>query len=260
MKTQVQILDAATEIAVNGEPFNGATSNGNRNVFDLVRDIVHEARAWATAEALVKTDAYHVDMRLHPDDWFAWRSGIKAPCYCDCRHLNAHPEARVQVTEALMEAVRHWFPGAEIVVGMATAGIPWARGVADSLRLPLAYVRRNAKGHGVGGLLECSPKTGAKAVLIDDLVASGDSLKAAIQVLTDEAKIQVLGIQTIVNWGFPAMREKLAGTPMKALTSFPYILTHALAQSRINDGDMVELMAFYQNPRGYVWKRGAAGN
>lgn len=255
MNPHIQALDAG--IAMSGKAVIGAPNNGNghRNVFDLVRDIVYDPRAWPTAEALVKTNAYHVDMGIHPDDWFTWRSGIKAPCYCDCRHLNGDPEARVQVADALTEAVRHWFPGAELIVGMATAGIPWAWGVADNLRLPLAYVRRSAKGHGIGGLVECSPKQGAKAVLIDDLVASGDSLKTAIQVLAEEAKIQVVGIQTIVNWGFPAMRENLSGTPMKTLTSFPYILTHALAQSRINDDDMLELMAFYQSPRGYVWKR-----
>ena len=254
MNPHIQTLDA--EVAVNGKQLlGGENGNNGGNVFDLVRDLVYAPQAWQTAEALVKTEAYHVNMALHPDDWFTWRSGIKAPCYCDCRHLNAHAEARVQITEALTEAVRHTFPNASLVVGMAAAGISWARGVADSLRLPLAYVRSSAKNHGVGGMVECSPPVGAKAVLIDDLAASGDSLKTAMQVLADEAQIQTVGIQTIVNWGFPAMRKNLAGTPVKALTSFPYILTHALAQSRISDNDMVELMAFYQNPKTHVWSR-----
>lgn len=254
MNPHIQTLDA--EVAVNGKQLlGGGNGNGSRNVFDLVRDLVYEPRAWETAEALVKTEAYHVNMVLHPDDWFTWRSGIKAPCYCDCRHLNAHADARVQITEALTEAVHHTFPNADLVVGMATAGISWARGVADNLRLPLAYVRSSAKNHGVGGMVECSPPVGAKAVLIDDLAASGDSLKTAMQVLADEMQIQTVGIQTVVNWGFAAMRKNLAGTPVKALTSFPYILTHALAQSRISDDDMVELMAFYQNPRTHIWNR-----
>lgn len=255
MISHVDTLDVS--ITVREQPFVRVQENGSghRNVYDLVRDIVHEPRAWQTAELLVKTNAYYVNMKLNPDKWFLWRSGIKAPCYCNCRHLNYHPEARVQITDYLTEAVEHWFPGAEIIVGMATAGIPWARGVADNLRLPLAYVRSSTKTHGVGGLVECSPREGAKAILIDDLVASGDSLKTAIQVLADEAKIETMGVQTIVNWGFQAMREKLSSTPMKALTSFPYILTHALAQGRINDDDMLELLAFYQSPRSHIWQQ-----
>lgn len=248
------LLTLNVEAAVNeSNPKDGATGDRCRNVFDLVRDLVFEPQAWRTAESLVRTKAYHVDVSLPHDDWFTWRSGIKAPCYCDCRHLNAHAEVRVQVTNALAEAVRHAFPNATLVVGMATAGISWARGVADCLQLPLAYVRGAAKTHGIGGLLECSPNVDAKAVLIDDLAASGESLKEAMQVLEDEARIQTVGIQTIVNWGFPSMRRNLMGTPVKALTSFPYVLTHALAQGRIGDDDMRDLMEFYQNPKTHVW-------
>lgn len=225
----------------------------HKNVFESIRGLVHEPRAWQTAESLVKTDAYHVDMTLAPEQWYTWRSGIKAPCYCDCRHLNTWPDSRLEITDFLSESVQQGFPDAELVVGMATAGVAWARGVADRLRLPLAYVRASQKAHGIGGLLECSPRVGARAILVDDLAASGDSLKTAIRVLQDEAGIETIGVQTIVNWGFASMRENLAGVTVKALTSFPYILTHALAQGRIEDKDLLELIAFYQNPRNHVW-------
>src|SRR5687768_7916694 len=105
-------------LAPNGDLERPEASKG-RNVFDLVRGLVYERRAWQTAESLVKTGAYHVDMSLSPDDWYTWRSGIKAPCYCDCRQLNANADAREQVTDALTDAVRLTFPEANLVVGMA---------------------------------------------------------------------------------------------------------------------------------------------
>lgn len=230
-----------------------------KNAFDYVRDFVYEPQALNVAEALVKTNSYQVDMERPQHGWFTWRSGIKAPCYCDCRHLNCHPSERALVSTSLCEAVRHSFSSAELVVGMATAGIPWARTVADKLSLPLAYVRSSAKPHGVGGLVECSPRCSTKAILVDDLVASGRSLQQAITVLERESNIRVIGVCSIVNWGFRSMRESLQHVQFLALTSFPHILTFALAEGKIGEQDFLELMSFYQNPATHKWSRIAAG-
>jgi len=72
--------------------------------------------------------------------------------------------------------------------------------------------------------------------------------------LVDEGQIATVGVQTIVNWGFAGMRSRLSGVNVKALTSFPYILTHALAQGLLCDDSILELMAFYQDPTKHVWQ------
>lgn len=225
------------------------------DAFDNIRNIVFEPKAISVAEALVKTGSYRVDMNLDSSKWYKWKSGIQAPCYCNCRHLNCYPEERVLITDALSESIKHSFSDIDIVIGVATAGVSWARVVADELELPFAYVRSSPKVHGVGGLVECSPLPGMKAVIVDDLVASGGSLKQVISALSSEASIQVRGIQSIVNWGFSSMRKNLEDFQVRTLTSFPWILTIALVNGYINEYDFTELMAFYKNPRGHKWSR-----
>jgi hypothetical protein len=49
--------------------------NSTASAFDNIRDIV-EPEALTVAQALVKTGAYRVDMKLSPDKWYKWKSGI----------------------------------------------------------------------------------------------------------------------------------------------------------------------------------------
>jgi orotate phosphoribosyltransferase len=90
------------------------------------------------ADALVASGAFTADLRLPADRWFRWKSGIRAPCGCNCRLLNAAPGWRRLVDGALADAARAWFPGAGYVVAVGYAGIPWAKTLAERLDLPLA--------------------------------------------------------------------------------------------------------------------------
>jgi orotate phosphoribosyltransferase len=85
------------------------------------------------------------------------------------------------------------------------AGIPWAKTLAERLDLPLACVRAEARASG-GPLVECSPGEGTRAVIVEDVVASGNSTARAIQALLAETGLQIAGVQSIANWNFPEMR------------------------------------------------------
>jgi orotate phosphoribosyltransferase len=225
-----------------------------RNGFDCVRGFVYAPKALEVANSLVKTGAYRVNVKLPRDKWYTWRSGIKAPCYCDCRALCGHALDRRLVAATLVESVRDTFPKADLIVGMATGGIPWADAVANELDLPLAYVRSTAKPHGIGGLVECSPPKSTAAIIIDDLVASGESIKQAAHALAQEANITTIGVQSIVNWGFLKMHRTLSEVTFRALTSYPQILTLALNHSLIDEQEFVDLIGFYQNPSSHQWR------
>ena len=112
------------------------------------------------ADALVASGAFTADLRVSRDRWFRWKSGILAPCGCNCRRLNTIPALRRLVDDALTDATRSSFPDADYIVAVAHAGIPWAKTVAERLDLPLAYVRSEPR-EGGGPLVECSPGPGA---------------------------------------------------------------------------------------------------
>ena len=216
---------------------------------DFIRD---EHYAMCVASALLNAGAYLIDTSLSPEAYFTWKSGVRAPCYCNCRRAFSDFGARRLISDAITESVLKQFGDLDVVVGVATAGIPWASCVADRLELPTAYIRSNKKAHGVGGFLQGHVAPGSRVVVIDDLVASGGSLKAAIEALHNEADVEVAGVVSIINWGFQKMRDNLDGLDYVALTSYPQIVMAATARGKVNATEVTHLLNFYENPsRGY---------
>jgi orotate phosphoribosyltransferase len=206
----------------------------------------------AVADALVASGAFTADLRMPADQWFRWKSGILAPCGCNCRLLNTIPALRRVVDDALADATRFSFPGADYIIGVAHAGIPWAKTLAERLDLPLAYVRAEARAAG-SPLVECSPAGGARAVIVEDVVASGQSAAQAVQALLAETGMRVAGVQSIANWNFPEMQGRLARWTVRALTSYPQVLASAQAAGMITAADAAELRRFYADPRRHSW-------
>lgn len=208
--------------------------------------------ARTVAAALIESGAFTVDLRLPQDQWFRWKSGILAPCGCNCRRLNKFPRPRRLVDDALADATRASFPGADYVVAVAHAGLPWAKTVAERLDLPLGYVRAAAREPG-GPLVECEPGPGGQAVIIEDVVASGGSAARAIQALQAETSLRVAGILSIANWNFPEMRDLLAPWTVRAVTSYPEVLASARDAGLLDDAGTAELLRFYADPRKHRW-------
>jgi orotate phosphoribosyltransferase len=200
------------------------------------------------ADALVASGAFTADLRMPRDQWFRWKSGILAPCGCNCRRLNTVPALRRLVDDALADATRSSFPGADYNVAVAHAGTPWAKTVAERLDLPLAYGRAEARGPG-GPLVECLPGTGARAVIIEDVVASGGSAARAIEALLAETSLQVAGVQSIANENFPEMRDLLAPWTVRAVTSYRQVLDRAQEAGMLSAADVSRLLRFYADPR-----------
>jgi orotate phosphoribosyltransferase len=214
--------------------------------------LVDARYARRVAECLLTCGAFTVDLRMPREQWFRWKSGIIAPFGCDCRRVNAFPAARRLIDGALAGAVRQAFPDAGYVVGVAQAGIPWAKTLAERLDLPLAYVRTQSRVPG-GPLVEGAPRGAARAIVVDDVVASGDSTRRVIRAISAETDLTVAGIQSIANWNFPEMGATLDQWPVRALTSYPDILDGARAAGLVDDAGFARLSDFYRDPRSYVW-------
>src|SRR5207342_3509077 len=130
----------------------------------------------AVAEKLLQINA----IKLSPEQPFTWASGWKSPIYCDNRKILSFPYARDFIKSEMSNLVFEAFPQAELLAGVATAGIAWGALVADQLKLPYVYVRPKPKEHGLGNQVEGYYGPGQKVVVIEDLVSTG---KSSLQVV-----------------------------------------------------------------------------
>ena len=99
---------------------------------------------------------------LRPNKPFTWASGIKSPIYCDNRLTLTSPKVRSDIEHNLAKIIKKNYPGVEVLVGTATAGIPHAAITAHIMNLPMGYVRSGAKDHGRQNQIEGNIPEGTK--------------------------------------------------------------------------------------------------
>ena len=84
---------------------------------------------------------------------YHYSSGIISPIYCDNRKTLSYPEIRNYIRKGLAAIIKNHYKGANIIAGVATAGIPHGALVAEELGLPFIYVRSKEKKHGKQNIL-----------------------------------------------------------------------------------------------------------
>ena len=194
---------------------------------------------------------------LRPDEPFTWASGIKSPIYCDNRLILTAPEVRAHVEAALADMIAREFPGAEVLMGTATAGIAHAAIAAHILGLPMGYVRSGAKDHGRKNRIEGRLSPGDKVVVVEDLISTGGSALEAVEALR-EAGAEVLGIAALFTYGMEKGKKRLAEAGVRAvsLTDFDEIVAVAEAEGYIPAQSVPGLMAFRADPSDESWMGG----
>lgn len=196
-----------------------------------------------TAEKLLQADA----VRLSPEKPFTWASGWNSPIYCDNRKVLSHPFIREYIKSELCNVAFEKFGSADLVAGVATAGIAWGAMVADQLKLPFIYVRPKPKEHGLGNQIEGQFQPGQKVVIIEDLVSTGKSSLQVVDVLKAEG-VEVIGMISIFNYRFNVAKDAFekAGVELYSLTDYPALLQ--LAEKRgIVQADQQQVLLNWRN-------------
>jgi len=113
---------------------------------------------------------------------FTLTSGLRSPYYIDLRKALSKPDLLREITNVFAEKIRE-IGNYDVIVGIETGSIPWAATVAYVLNKPMAYVRKKPKGHGAGKLIEGEIPENAKAIIIDDVATTGQSILRAANAL-----------------------------------------------------------------------------
>lgn len=113
---------------------------------------------------------------------FRFSSGLLSPVYVDNRKLISLPNERKKIVNIYIKLIKK-LGKIDVIAGTATAGIPYAAFIAQSLNLPMVYVRSEAKMHGRKNQVEGTVKRGQRVVVIEDTVSTGKSSVISIRAL-----------------------------------------------------------------------------
>lgn len=199
----------------------------------------------AVAEKLLQINA----IKLSLQQPFTWASGWKSPIYCDNRKVLSFPFIRDFIKSEMCNIVFEQFPQADILAGVATAGIPWGAMVADQLKLPFIYVRPKPKEHGLGNQIEGFYEKEKKVVVIEDLVSTGKSSLEVVEVLR-KAQVEVVGMVSIFTYGFETAVEafKSAGIQSKSLTNYATLIELAVEKGIVAADEQNTLLNWRLDP------------
>jgi orotate phosphoribosyltransferase len=116
---------------------------------------------------------------------FMLASGHTSPFYVDCRSLMAYPESRRLVGhlahDALVGVTIDCLGGLEIgAISIATTISDYCYRATPQRDWRTFVVRKTAKDHGLGKLIEGAVRAGDRALIVDDVLTSGGSLLKAI--------------------------------------------------------------------------------
>ncbi len=188
-------------------------------------------------------------IKLSPDKPFTWASGLRSPIYCDNRIALSFPVIRTYIRQQLVDAAAEFFGEAELISGVATAGIAQGVLVAQEMGLPFSYVRSSKKSHGMTNQIEGLIHKGQSAIVVEDLVSTGKSSLSAVAALR-EAGVEVKGMLSIFTYGLAVADENFEKAKCKliSLSDYNNLIKVALENKYISQEDLLSLQNWRKNP------------
>ncbi len=192
-------------------------------------------------------------VKLRPGEPFTWTSGLKSPIYCDNRMLVSHPEAVRLVVSAFMDIIKRENLKFDYVSGTATAGIPWAAFLAYELKLPMIYVRPKPKEHGAGKQIEGDLRSGAHALVVEDLVSTGGSSCKTVEVLRREGGATVTDVLAIFSYNFKESAKLFIESKvgLHTISDVEELTKVAVDMQYITVKEREMVIAFTRDPKGW---------
>ena len=118
-------------------------------------------------------------------------SGKKSPYYIDLRQTISSPITMDWIGNALTRIVINEIGKDRIdkILGVPTAGVPFATVVSQKLAVPLIYYRQARKEHGVRKKIEGILDRNDRVLIIDDLITTGESVIESAEVVRDQGGV-----------------------------------------------------------------------
>jgi orotate phosphoribosyltransferase len=118
-------------------------------------------------------------------------SGKKSPYYIDLRQTISSPITMDWIANSLSRIILNEIGKDKIdrILGVPTAGVPFATVVSQKLGIPLIYYRQARKEHGVRKKIEGLLCRNDRILVVDDLITTGESVIEAAEVVRDQGGV-----------------------------------------------------------------------
>ncbi len=118
-------------------------------------------------------------------------SGKRSPYYIDLRLTISSPITLDWIGNSLTRIVINEIGKNKVdkILGVPTAGVPFATVVSQKLGIPMIYYRQARKEHGVRKKIEGILERNDRVLIVDDLITTGESVIEAAEVVRDQGGI-----------------------------------------------------------------------
>ncbi|MBW4659924.1 MAG: bifunctional orotidine-5'-phosphate decarboxylase/orotate phosphoribosyltransferase [Drouetiella hepatica Uher 2000/2452] len=120
---------------------------------------------------------------------FVQASGATFPYYIDLRKIISNPQLFQQVLSAYAEILKDL--SFDRIAGIPYGALPTATGLALQMNRPMIFPRKEVKAHGTRRMVEGNFEPGETAVVVDDILISGNSA------MEGAAKLQSVGLKVL---------------------------------------------------------------
>jgi uridine monophosphate synthetase len=173
---------------------------------------------------------------------FTLKSGLKSPFYFDLRDMISYPDILDGVSDLLAEEIQEL--EFDYVTGIPYTALPIATLVAGMMNKSLIYARKEEKSYGTKNSIIGKFEKGAKCLIIDDLITTGESILETAQKFKQEGII-IEDIVVIID------RSKNAGNQLNekgfrfhALITLDKIMDVLKDNNRISAGQAYRIKQF----------------
>jgi len=196
-----------------------------------------EKRETEFCKVLVKTGAIKFGV-------FTLTSGKLSPYYVDLRIVPSFPEALSKVVGIYEDLVRTAVGIKKFhrIVGIPTAGVPFASILSFRLRKPFLYVRKETKTHGRERRIEGLLSPGEKILIVDDLITTGKSTGEAVEAVRSEGGLVEDAVVLIDREEGGAKHLKAMGVTLHAFIKISQIAKQLYALGAIDESKFKDIV------------------